>query len=155
MEYSDNLIASAEDFAKMAKEYTSRLEEEKRCNNLSEINQTTINGTHGHLKSLIWLYGYIKRNIRNAKLKKVFLEMEEGCKSDLKVIEEKYFARGPQVNIRRNQRLNNLNSCLKLVIFYEAELVKSFVEFMQQTNGESLFEIAVKHLEFIKKISSI
>lgn len=152
MEYSDNLIASAEDFAKMAKEYSSRLKNEKKSGVANENEKALREDIISILRELIWLYGYIKRNIRATRLKSIFLYMEEESKADLKMSESYFDSGNSKGNSARSKRLNNFISCVKLAISSEADLLNKLINLDQKE--EFTKKIALKHLDFIKRLSN-
>jgi hypothetical protein len=99
LEYSDNLISSAEQFAKMAKEYSSRLKKEKLSNSaFEEVDLKIVNEIYSFLINLTWLYAYIKRNVRSIKLKSLFEEIEDEIKLNTENLEQ---------NFPLNQEKNN------------------------------------------------
>lgn len=152
MEYFDNLISSPEDFAKMAKEYNSRLKRERLFSSFfSEVEISSVDNICISLKSLNWLYNYIKKNVNSIKSKNLFLHMEEECRLDLEKLEDKFIS----VNIKRNSRpkkLNNFQTCLKLAILNEAELIEKLNELTKYQNCEFVIDLSNKHLEFIKNL---
>lgn len=151
MEYSDNLIPSAEDFAKMAKEYSSRLKHEKYISNVpTEIDKNLLLNINSILKDLIFLYGYIKRNIRSVKLKSFFLYMEEECMSDLKLVKNILLDKNESSNKYKKQ-LSTFHFCVKSAISKEADLLSNTIN----SNSEAFFkDLSIKHIEFIKKLSN-
>lgn len=154
MEYSDNLIPSAEIFAKMAKEYDSRLKREKLYNSSrSEVEESLINEICSNLKFLNWLYGYVKKNIKSTKMKSLFLNLEEECKSDFKMIENNFFSKPNKNNLIKSKKLNNFLACIKYAIFNEAQLTQKLFMLLNYQGCEFVFGICNKHLEFIQKLS--
>ncbi len=153
MEYSDNLIPSAEDFAKMAKEYSSRLKREKTLDISSENETVYLSNINLILKDLIFLYNYIKRNIRSVRLKSIFLYMEEECLSDSKKIEP-LLANKSKNTDKNKKHFNNFHSCVRLAISHEADLLNNFINLLNFQSKNLFKEISMKHLDFIKRLSN-
>ena len=151
LEYSDNLIPSAEIFAKMAKEYASRLEREKLHFSVRPEEAYLVNEIYIAMKQLIWLYNYIKRNIKSIKIKSLFLNMEEECKTDLKLIENKFSPNPDKTNLIKTRKLNNFISCIKFAISNEAKLIQKLILLNQ---CQFTMDMCKKHLDFIEKLSN-
>lgn len=153
MKYSDNAIATTEDFAKMAKEYNARLKKEKLfLHDKIKINESSIKEIIKLLNSLIWLYDYIKKNIHSEKLKSLFSDLENESRKDLHKIKAFYkINNNDKINYRNS--LKNFFSCLKIGISVESELIKIFTTFLNQE--DFMTNLIVKHLNFIKKLASL
>lgn len=152
MEYSDSAIASAESFAKMAKEYNSRLQKEKLYSfEKTKIEDLSIQEVFKALDSLIWIYDYIKKKIKTKKIKSFFLKLEKECLSDLNKLKKKL-----NISIINEKiefkGLKNFVSCLKLSISIEADLIKNLTTF-PNTEIDFLSDLINKHLSFIKKLA--
>lgn len=156
MEYSDSLIPSAENFAKMAKEYTSRLKREKLFRiSCDEMEEQLIDDIFSFLKYLNWLYGYIKKNVRVPKIKSIFKEMEEECISNIEKMENQFFSdpKSSKITKPRN-KINNFHSCAKIAIFKEAELIQRFIVLIKYEECQFIIDIIDKHLGFIKNLAA-
>lgn len=152
MEFDDNLISSPEDFVKMAKEYNSRLQRERLFStSFSEINISSVDNICTSLKSLNWIYNYIKKNVNSIKIKSLFLRLEEECRQDLEKLEDKFISASAKRN-NRPKKLNNFQSCLKLAILNEAELIEKLNALTKYQNCEFVIDLSNKHLEFIKSL---
>ncbi len=149
MEYSDNLISSPEAFAKMAKEYTSRLEREKfYYKDSSQIEATLLVEICNYLQKLYKLYSYIQRNVRIQKYKNFFLQMEEICKNDIAKIEDKFNFTSKEIYLK-TQKLKNLNSCIKYAINFETNLIRSLINLINCQDCEFVIDMCKEHLDTI------
>lgn len=152
MEYSDNLISCAEDFAKMAKAYNLRLKREKLyVGNFSTIEQSLIEEIIIDLNKLYHLYKYIKKNIQTNRIKNIFLNMEEICKKNIETMKEKFYLNAP-LPIKQFKS-TNFSLCLKLATLKEAELMSELIKLTNFQNCQFVINIISQHLENIKKIA--
>jgi hypothetical protein len=116
-----------------------------------EVEESLANDIYISMKQLIWLYNYIKRNIKSMKIKSLFLNMEEECKTDLKLIENKFSPNPDKTNLIKTRKLNNFISCIKFAISNEARLVQKLILLNQ---CQFTMDMCKKHLDFIQRLSN-
>jgi hypothetical protein len=156
LQYIDNLIPSPEDFAMMAKEYSLRLKREKLYRTVcEETDEILIDEICYLLKFLNWLYAYTKRNVNSIKLKTIFDNMEKQSALDLANFENRFFSNPKKRSLTKPRKLNNLNSCIKLATYSEAELTQKLLSLTKYQAYEFIVSIANIRLEFIMQLSSL
>lgn len=146
MEYRDNIIASPEEFAKMAKEYSQKLKKSKN----SEIKHSDL---FLKLFLLNYLYSYIKRNVRSPKLKVYMENLEHQTTLDISDLCTIFETDCKDFKISKPKHLNNLSSCIKLALKTEAELLYIILINNLVNNSHVLEQISLNHLENIKNLS--
>ena len=142
MVYDDFSLPGQKEFEKLAKEYSKELSK--------EVNEKALDDICYSLKYLQWLYEYIYKNVRYKKLKDVFLKLASTCESSYLFVKDNFEYCEKEFNLTKNRRINNLNSCIKLAIFSEAELIEK----MQEQNYK-FCELSCIHLKNIKNLSSL
>lgn len=153
MNYDDFLLPGQAEFEKLAKAYSSQ----KRSITLenSNLNPALLDSICYSLKYLNWLYTYIKRNLRNNKLRSVFENFAKQTDLDFMEIEKRFYDEPKIIKLTKSKRLNSLNSCVRLAIYSEAELVENMINLFKCGNLEFAEPIIFNHIEYIKKLSTI
>lgn len=153
MNYDDFLLPGQAEFEKLAKAYSSQ----KRSTTLenSNLNPALLDSICYSLKYLNWLYTYIKRNLRNNKLRSVFENFAKQTDLDFMEIEKRFYDEPKIIKLTKSKRLNSLNSCVRLAIYSEAELVENMINLFKCGNLEFAEPIIFNHIEYIKKLSTI
>lgn len=142
MVYDDFLLPGQKEFEKLAKEYSNEL--------LKETDEKTLDDICYTIKYLEWLYNYIYKKLRIKKLKDVFFKLSSTCESSFLFLKDNFAACKKEFVINKNKRLNSLNSCIKLAIFTEAELVEKMQEL-----GKQFCNLSCIHLNNIKSLCSL
>ncbi|MBO4412669.1 MAG: hypothetical protein J5779_01490 [Clostridia bacterium] len=142
MIYDDFLLPGQKEFEKLAKEYSKEL--------LNEVSEKTLDDICYTLKYLQWLYEYVYKNLRLKRLKDEFFKLASTCENSFLFLKDNFKCAEKDFNITKTGRLNNLNSCIKIAIFSEAELVEKMQELSQD-----FCSLSCIHLNNIKKLCSL
>lgn len=153
MKYDDFLLPGQADFEKLAKAYTAK--KQFALSESTDINPAILDNICYTLKYLNWLYTYIKRNLRNNKLKMIFADFAKQTELDFIEIEKKFYDSPKIIKLTKSKRLNNFNSCLKIAIYSEIELIENMIKLFRCEYLTFAEPIIFNHIENIKKISTI
>lgn len=154
MNYDDFLLPGQAEFEKLAKAYSSQKRSMISLEN-PDINPAILDSICYSLKYLNWLYTYIKRNLRKNKLRLLFENLAKQTELDFIEIEKNFYDSPKIIKLTKNRRLNSLNSCLKLAIYSEAELVENLINLFKCEDLAFAEPIIFNHIEYIKKLSTI
>lgn len=154
MNYDDFLLPGQAEFEKLAKAYSSQKRSMIALEN-PDINPAILDSICYSLKYLNWLYTYIKRNLRNNKLRSVFENFAKQTDLDFIEIEKRFYDEPKIIKLTKSRHLNSLNSCVRLAIYSEAELVANMINLFKCGNFEFAEPIIFNHIEYIKKLSTI
>ncbi len=155
MNYDDFLLPGQAEFEKLAKAYSSKKQLAAVKTDNVEINPALLDSICYSLKYLNWLYTYIKRNLRKNKLRLLFENLAKQTELDFIEIEKNFYDSPKIIKLTKNRRLNGLNSCLKLAIYSEAELVENLINLFKCGDLAFAEPIIFNHIEYIKKLSTI
>ena len=158
MEYDDFSLPKKADFEKLAKGYVT--EENKAKNKqddwkLLEVNPAILDSVCYSLKFLNWLYTHIKRNLRGNKLGLFFDELAKKSEKDFEDFEGKFYDFPKRIKIYKSKKINSLNSCLKLAIYTETELIENIFKLFKCDNCDFLEPVLADHFAILKRLSSI
>lgn len=146
MEYNDSLLPNQLEFEKLAKEYAKKLKNEK-------ISPALIDNTFYALKYLEEMYKYIERNVRQTKLKTIFISFNDLIKENLNILSDIF----PNINIsiKNFKKFRSLNACLKVALFTEIELIENLFHIFNCNNSLEICQTINTHLSIIKKLLTI
>ena len=158
MDYDDFSLPKKNDLEKLAKGYTvneKSLDESHNDTSLLMVNPAVLDSVCYSLKFLSWLYTHIKRNLRGNKLGLFFDELSNKVEIDYNEFESKFYDFPKRIKIYKSKKINSLNSCVKLAIYTEIELVENIFKLFKCDNCEFLEPIMADHFSILKKLSSI
>lgn len=155
MKYDDFLLPGQAEFEKLAKAYSSKKNSILNNDINIDVNPALLDSICYSLKYLNWLYTYIKKNLRNNKLRNMFENFAKQTELDFIEIEKRFYDSPKIIRLTKNRRLNSLNSCIKLATFSEAELVENLINLFKCGNLAFAEPIIFNHLDFIKKMIAI
>ena len=153
MSYNDFALPKNSEFNKLAKEYAKAQNEDNL--ELLRVNPAILDSVCYSLKFLNWLYTHIKRNLRRNKLAQIFDDFAKETESEFNELEEKFYDSPKQIKLYKSKKINSLNSCVKLAIYSEIELVENIFKLFKCDDCEFMEPMLQKHLEILKKLSSL
>ena len=153
MEYDDFSLPKKSEFNKLAKEYS--LPNTNTDCELLQLNPAVLDSVCYSLKFLNWLYAYIKRNLRRNKLGMLFGNLANKVENDFMELESKFYDSPKPIKIYKSKKINSLNSCLKLAIYTEIELVENIFKLFKCDDCEFIEPMLYEHFEILKRLSSL
>ena len=154
MNYDDFALPKKSQLEKLAKGYADT-DNQAQNFELEQLNPAILDSVCYSLKFLNWLYSYVKRNLRKNKLWLFFNELATESQKDFSDLESKFYDSPKIIKLTKSKKINSLNSCIKLAIYTEIELVENVFKLFKCDNCEFVEPLLEKHFNIIKKLSSI
>lgn len=148
MEYNDFLLPKQKEFEKLAKAYNEKL----AANH--EISPKLIDNVLYSLKFLEWLYCYTKKRVNSFKFKNLLKQFEGQCFSNFSDFSRIVNFDG-EIKLNKSKRLRSLNSCIKLAIYTESELVEFLFSYYICNNSSEIYSMICEHLKNIKTLIAL
>ena len=155
MNYDDFILPKKSQFEKLAKGYAAEEEIALKFEFNGVLNPTVLDSVCYSLKFLNWLYLYVKRNLRRNRLGLVFDELAKQVEIEFLELEARFYDSPKVIKLTKSKKINSLNSCIKLAIYTEIELVENIFKLFKCDNCEFVEPMLENHINIIKRLSSI